>query len=139
MRRLVKAGDDTAVRVCLSFALPLEHVPLLERQMLRMASAVTGETLPAATLCWVWGVQEPREQPIDNPYSRRVRYLVLRGQDDGTGRWFDERRDVATDWRRTFGDEGSELPPVAAVIVAGDADDTGGRLRALIAGLTFEP
>jgi hypothetical protein len=52
--------------------------------------------LPAATLCWVWGTHAAGSL-IDNAYSRRVRYLVLRTQADGTGRWLDER---AT-WRPT--------------------------------------
>ena len=134
-----KAGDDTAARVCLSFELPLERVPFMERQLLRMARSRTGEALPAATLCWVWGTQEARDSLIDNPYSRRVRYLVLRGQVDGVGRWADERRDVAADFRRAFGDESAELPPLAAVIVAGDADNTGARSRAQVSGLSFEP
>ena len=134
-----KAGDDTAARVCLSFELPLDRVPFVERQMLRMARDLSSRQLPAATLCWVWGGPEPRDTVIDNPYSRRLRYLVLRGQADGVGRWFNERRDVAADFRRAFGDESAELPPLAAVIVAGDADNTGRQSRAYVAGLSFEP
>lgn len=134
-----RAGDDTAARVCLSFALPLDQVPFLERQLLRVARARSGETLPAATLCWVWGTDETVPSLVDNPYSRRVRYLVLRGRADGTGRWFDERRDVAADFRRAFGDESAEVPPLAAVIVAADADNTAARSRAFVAGLSFGP
>ena len=134
-----KAGDDTAARVCLSFELPLERVPFVERQLLRMARSASGEALPAATLCWVWGVREAPDSLIDNPYSRRVRYLVLRNQADGSGRWREERRDVAADFRRAFGDESAELPPLAAVIVAGDGDNTGGHTRAWVSGLSFGP
>ena len=134
-----KPGDDTAARVCLSFELPLERVPFVERQLLRLARSSSGQALPAATLCWVWAVQEPRDSLVDNPFSRRVRYLVLRNQADGSGRWRDERRDVAADFRRAFGDESGELPPLAAAIVAGDADNTGGHSRAQVADLVFEP
>jgi Protein of unknown function (DUF3047) len=126
-------------RVCLSFELPLDKVPFREAQLLRMARAMTGEPLPAATLCWVWGTVEAAGSVVDNAYSRRLRYLVLRGTKDGTGRWLDERRDVAADFRRAFGDESPELPPLAAVIVAGDADNTRARSRAFISGLSFGP
>jgi hypothetical protein len=135
----VKAGDDTAARVCLSFDLLLDRVPFMERQLLRMARSASGEDLPAATLCWVWGRGEPVGQVIDNPYSRRVRYLVLRGQAEGTGRWLSERRDVAADFQRAFGDESAELPPLAAVVVAGDADNTGSRSRTYVRELSFGP
>ena len=134
-----KAGDDTAARVCLSFDLPLDRVPFLERQMLRMARAQTGQPLPAATLCWVWGQGEPHQALIDNAYSRRVRYLVLRNQGDGTGRWHQESVDVAADFRRAFGDESPALPPLVAVIVAADADNTRAHSVAHVTGLSFEP
>jgi len=134
-----KAGDDAAVKVCLAFELPLERVPFVERQLLRLARAQSGEPLPAATLCWVWGGAEARGAAIDNPYSRRVRVIVLRNRGDGNGRWFEEDRDVAADWRRAFGDESAQVPPLAAVIVAADADNTGGASVAHVAGLRFGP
>lgn len=134
-----KAGDDAAAKVCLAFDLPLARVPFMERQLLRMARSKTGEALPAATLCWVWGHAEAREALLPNPYSARVRFIVLRNRDDATERWFDEERDVAADWRRAFGDESADVPPLQAVIVGADADNTGGRSVAYVAGLRFAP
>ena len=134
-----KAGDDTPAKVCLSFELPLARVPFIERQLLRLARARSGEPLPAATLCWVWGANEAAGALLDNPYTRRVRYIVLRTAADAPGRWFDEARDVAADFRRAFGDESAETPPLSAVIVSGDADNTGGWSVAQVANLRFEP
>lgn len=134
-----KAGDDSAAKVCLSFDLPLDQVPFLERQLLRLARSRTGEALPAATLCWVW---DPREAPgtiVDNPYSRRVRSLIVRGTGEPEGAWRDESRDVAADFLRAFGDEAREPPPVTALIVAADADNTAGSSLAHVGGLRFEP
>jgi hypothetical protein len=130
-----KAGDDTVARVCLSFDLPLDRVPFFERQLLAFARDSTGEHLPAATLCWVWGRQEARDSVIPNPYSRRVRYIVVRDASDGTGRWVDENRDVAADFRRAFGDESPVPPPLLAVVVAGDADNTRADTVAYVADL----
>lgn len=134
-----REGDDSPVKVCLSFALPLERVPFVERQLLRLARARTGDELPAATLCWAWDAREPADTLLPNAYTRRVRTLVLRGAADAPGRWFDEVRDVAADFRRAFGDESAELPPLVAVIVAGDADNTGASSVAHVAGLRFAP
>ena len=132
-----KPGDDTPARVCLSFDLPLERVPFIERQLLRMARSRSGQPLPAATLCCAWGNAEPLNQVIENPYSRRLRTLVLRGAADASGRWAMESRDVAADFQRAFGDESPTLPPLVAVSLAGDADNTGGHTLAYIAGLSF--
>ena len=134
-----KAGDDVPVRVCASFELPLERVPFVERQLLRLARAQTGEPLPAATLCWVWGHAEPAGALLPNAYTRRVRYIVLRNAQHAAGRWFEESRDIAADFQRAFGDESATLPPLTALIVAGDADNTGGVSIAHVAGLRGAP
>jgi Protein of unknown function (DUF3047) len=134
-----KAGDDVAAKVCLSFDLPLSRLPFGERVRLQLARARTGEHLPAATLCWVWGGAEAPGSVIDNAFSRRVRYLVLRNADDTTGQWLDESRDIAADFARAFGDEAATPPPLMAVGVGADADNTGGRSVAHVAGLRFTP
>lgn len=136
-----KAGDDAPVKVCLSFELPLEHVPFVERQLLRLARARTGEPLPAATLCWVWGRAEAVGALLDNAYTRRVRFIVLRNAQDPLATWLEEDRDVAADFRRAFGAEwpGAQPPPVSALIVSGDADNTGGVSLAHVAALRAGP
>ncbi len=134
-----RAGDDAALKVCLSFDLPLAQVPFWERQALRMARARTGEALPGATLCWVWGGSDPRGTAHDNAYTRRVRYIVLRSAADATDTWVEERRDVAADFQLAFGDEAKQMPPLTAVIVSGDADNSGGRSVAFVADLRLEP
>ena len=135
----VKAGDDAAVKVCLSFDLALDRVPFIERQLLKLARARTGQDLPAATLCWVWAGAEAKGALIPNVYSRRVRYIVLRNREDALTTWLEESRDVAADFRRAFGDESAEPPPLSAIIVAGDGDNTGGASLAFVSGLQVEP
>lgn len=136
---LHKAGDDTPVKVCLAFDLPLERVPFLERQLLQLARARARQPLPAATLCWVWGGAEAKGAMIVNAFTARVRYIVLRNAQDAAGAWLDESRDIAADFRRAFGEESSEVPPLSAVIVGGDADNTGNHTVAHVAALRTEP
>jgi hypothetical protein len=130
-----KPGDDSAVKVCVLFDAPLAQVPFVERQLLRVARAASGEALPAATLCYVWAHAQHAGAVLPNAYSKRVRYVVLRGADAPLGTWLDERRDVAADFRRAFGDEAREVPPASAVAVAGDADNTGAHSVAFVADL----
>lgn len=139
MNLRIKAGDDTPVKLCMSFDLPLDRVPFADRQRLSLARAFAGEALPAATLCWVWGHAEPAGAVLPNPYTHRVRYLVLRTAQDAPGTWFEENRDVAADFRLVFGDESTAPPPVTALIVSGDADNTGGASVAHVAALRAEP
>ncbi len=134
-----KTGDDLAAKVCLSFDLPLAQLPFGERVRLQLARARTGEHLPAATLCWVWAGAEAVGSVVDNAYSRRVRYVVLRNADDVTGRWLDESRDIGADFARAFGDEAATPPPLMAVGVGADADNTGGRSVSHVTALRFAP
>lgn len=114
-------------------------MPFGERLWLQLARVRTGEKLSAATLCWVWGGTEARGAVVDNAYSRRLRYLVLRNAADATDTWLDESRDIAADFARAFGDEAATPPPLLAVGVGADADDTGGRSVAQVAAMRFEP
>jgi hypothetical protein len=134
-----RGGDDTPARVCVSFDLPLDSVPFTERQLLRLARSTSGERLPAATLCYVWGHDEAHEAHIDNPYTRRLRYVVLRNVSDASGVWFDESRDIAADFKQSFSDESPQPPPLVAVGVGADSDNTGAHTVAHVTALRLEP
>jgi hypothetical protein len=131
-----KAGDDTALKVCAMFDLPRERVPFVERQRLQLAEAVFGQALPTATLCYVWDPSLPRGSVLPNAHSRRLRFITLGGE---PGRWEAERRELGPDFLAAFGDESREVPPLVAVAVGADADNTGGRSTAWLDALRHEP
>lgn len=136
-----KEADDTAIKVCALFDLPIERVPFVERQLLRIARSRSAQPLPAATLCYVWDARIAEGTRLDNVYSRRVRMMVLRsGPAAGAEGWQAERRDLAADFRSLFGDEHpGPPPPLLAVAVGADADNTGGRSLAHLADLVLSP
>ncbi len=134
-----RATDDAAVKVCVLFDLPDERVPFVERQLLRVARAASGQRLPGATLCYVWAPLAGRDELIVNAYTRRMRWLVLQGRGAPLVQWRSERRDLRADFLRAFGDEAAEMPPVQAVLVGADADNTGGRGLAHVQALELLP
>jgi Protein of unknown function (DUF3047) len=140
-------GDDIALKVCVLFDHPLERVPFGERTLLRLARTVSGEALPAATVCYLWDPAQASNASGANPYSRRVRYLVLQGKTAPLQRWVRESRDVAADFVRLFGDElppaspGSDtraVPPASAVVIGGDSDNTQARSSGWVAQLQWQ-
>ncbi len=131
-----KGGDDAALKVCALFELPRDRVPFVERQLLRLAESRFGEPLPNATLCYVWDPSWPRGSLVPNAYTQRVRFITLDGP---TGVWQSERQDLAADFLRAFGDESREVPPLRAILVGADADNTGGRSLGWIDALRLEP
>lgn len=135
---LTKAGDDAALKVCVMFDHPLERVPFLERTQLRLARSLSGEDLPAATLCYVWDSTHPAGMQGANPYSRRVRFISLQGQGAALGQWQTESRDVAADFARLFSDEvGAQQSRVRAVLIGADSDNTASRSVGWVSGLKW--
>jgi hypothetical protein len=125
---LTKAGDDAALKLCVMFDHPLGRVPFGQRTLLRIARSISGEDLPAATLCYVWDSVHPAGLQGANPYTQRVRFITLQGQGSPLAQWQTERRDVAADFAKLFADElpaGAAVPQVRAVLVGADSDNTG--------------
>ena len=131
-----RQGDDVALKVCALFDMPRDNVPFVERQLLRLAESRVGTPLPNATLCYVWDPSLPPGTVVPNAFSRRVRYITL----GSPGRaWQSERRNLAADFVRAFGDESTAVPTLQAIAVGADADNTGGRSLAWVADLVLLP
>ena len=133
-----KDGDDSPLKVCALFDLPMSALPFGERQLLRLARLSAGETLPSASVCYVWDSRLPPGMALDNAFTRRVRMIVLRGPEAPLRGWVAERRDVAADFLRLFGDESKTVPPLVGVAVGADADNTKARSVGFVTGLTLE-
>jgi hypothetical protein len=132
-----RTGDDIALKVCALFDMPLAQVPFLERQLLRIASARSGERLPTATLCYIWDAQLPQGTLLHSAYTHRVRYISA--APGMLQRWSEARHDLAADFLRAFGDEAREVPPLAAVLVGADSDNTGSLSLGYVSDLRFIP
>jgi hypothetical protein len=126
----VRARDDFAARLYLMFDYPLARVPVAQRWLLRAARVMHDPALPAATLVYLLHDRPVGPGPIDSPYSSRVRMLLPRPQAQA-GRWYQESRDLAADFQAAFGAEyGAGLPPIEAIAVGADGDQTGARFSA---------
>lgn len=134
-----RAGDDSALKVCVMFDQPLADMPFVQRQTLRLAQAASNTPLPPATLCYLWDNRHPADTLMRNPYTPRVRYLVLQGPESPAGQWQTQRRNPAQDFLKAFGDESQAVPPVLAVAVGADSDNTGGASLAYLADLRWVP
>jgi len=137
-----KAGDDAALKVCVMFDHPLDRVPFAQRTLLRIARSISGEDLPAATLCYVWDSVHPAGLQGANPYTQRVRFITLQGQGAPLAQWQTESRDVGADFATLFADElpaGAAVPKVRAVLIGADSDNTGAESVGWVRGIQWRP
>lgn len=132
-----KDGDDAALKVCAMFDMPLERLGFVERNVMRLARSRSGEHLPAATLCYVWEATLRPGTLLPNIYSARVRYLVLNGADAPLRQWSSHSRNLQQDFLKAFGDESPNVPPLLAIVVGADADNTGGTSLAYVGDLSL--
>ena len=130
----IKPGDDYAARLYVFFDLPLDRLSVKDRLSIRAARALSGAEIPAAALCYVWGHAQPAGATGWNPYTDRVRMVVLDSQDGDAGRWRPHARDVRRDWAEAF--EGP-VPHISGVGVGADTDNTADKVDAWFSDLRF--
>ena len=134
-----REGDDSPLKVCVLFDLPIEQIGFVERNLLRAARSVSGEKLPAATLCYVWDAMLAPGTLLHNAFTHRVRMIVVDSGEQHLGQWVSHRQDLAADFLRAFGNESATVPPLAAVLVGADSDNTGGQSLGYVGDVTLSP
>ena len=134
-----KTGDDAALKVCALVDMPLDGLGLGERTRMRLARSMSGEPLPAATLCYVWDRLLPVGSLVPNVFSARVRYLVVSSGAARPGTWLSLERNLAGDFLRAFGHESPTVPRLLALAVGADADNTGGQSLGYVGDVTLAP
>jgi regulator of extracellular matrix RemA (YlzA/DUF370 family) len=120
---------------------PMDRVPFVERQILRLARSVSGEDLPTATVCYLWDSTYQAPLQGANPYTRRVRFITLQGRSAPLSRWITESRDVGRDFLALFGDEQSPdatLPRITRIVIGADSDNTGSKSLGWVADLRWQ-
>lgn len=132
-----KAGDDFAARVYVFFDVPVESLSLGARMKALVARAIWGEKLPTAALCYVWDNRHPTGTRAWNPYTDRVRTVVLRSGRPGA--WAEESRDLEADFREAFGAQWpGPVPRVTGVAAGNDTDQTGEAVTAWFGDFRLE-
>lgn len=132
-----KGGDDFAARVYVFFDVPVEALPLGARMKALVARAVWGERLPTAAICYVWDNRHAPGTSVWNPYTDRVRTVVLRS--GAPGAWAAEARDLAADFRAAFGAQwAGPVPRVTGIAAGNDTDQTGESVTAWFGDFRLE-
>lgn len=129
-----KDGDDYAARIYVSFDLPDSALSRGTKFKLGIARRLFGADVPDAALNYVWDNRNPVGTIRPSPYTDRARLIVAQTGAAQAGRWVSERRDVAADFARSFGDVPGRATQIA---IASDTDNTKSAARAAFADLHF--
>lgn len=122
------AAEDSPVRVVLAFDGDHGRLSARNQALFDLAAAVSGERPPYATLMYVWENRAAPDSVIINPRTDRIRKIVVESGPSRLGQWLDYERDVASDYRRAFGEEPGRLIGIALMT---DSDNTQSAASAL--------
>ncbi|MDM4767736.1 DUF3047 domain-containing protein [Pelomonas sp. SE-A7] len=125
--------DDAPARLVLAFGGEEGRLSMRNRMLFELARTLTGEAPPYATLMYVWDAKAEPESVIVNAHSDRIRKIVV-GSGRSTGAWKRFSRDIASDFRKAFGEEPGRLVQAAVMT---DADNTKSRTEACYGRLQF--
>lgn len=132
----VGGQGDAPTRLIFAFDGDHSQLSLRNKMLFEMASTLSGETPPYATLMYVWANDVAPETVIINPRTDRIRKIVLDSGPDQLGRWRDHRRHLAEDFRRAFGEEPG---PLVAVGLMTDTDNTQSQARSWYGDVRLPP
>jgi hypothetical protein len=79
------------------------------------------------TISYVWGNKLAQGAAVPSPYTDNAQMLAVESGGEKAGEWRTERRNVLEDYRRLFG---AEPPPVGAIAIMTDTDNTGASAEA---------
>ena len=128
------SSDDSPARLIVSFHGDEKKLDFEHRTMMRMAKAISGQSLPYATLMYVWSNDLPVDTVIQNPHTDRIRAIVVASGPEGIGKWRDYERNVLEDYRRAFGEEPWDI---VAVGLMTDTDNTQQKARCYYGDITL--
>jgi DUF3047 family protein len=128
--------DDAPARLALGFAGDSSTLSAREQVFSDLVLAITGYTMPFATLMYVWDGAAPVGSVFRYARSARIRYLVVESGAANEDRWVSYRRNVIEDYARVFGEEPGHIRDVGVVT---DSDDVGTVSETWYGDLSFLP
>lgn len=131
-----RGGDDRALAIAIGFQGWPTRSSVWQRMQHGVAQARAGShVLPRSVLIYAWGGTGQEPEAFYSPWMSGLgRVRILRPAAAPTGRWFEERVDLAADWRAAFG---GDPPALQEIAIGTDADDTQSRTSAMVERIRF--
>lgn len=127
-----KREDDFAARVYVMFQFDATHASWLEKTRHSLGQKIYGSQIPGHAINYVWTSRTKAGETWTSPYTENAKLVAL-----GLGplkEWKHERVDVAADYQRLFG---AAPPPVLAIAVMSDSDDSCQKTEAWFAEISL--
>lgn len=130
-----RRGDDYPARIYVAFQYDPAKLSIAQRLLHQTARVLYGD-IPGQVLNYIWGNREPRNKVFANPspFTDFSRLLVCRSRADPLGTWFEEERNLYSDYQLAFG---AEPPLLIGIGIMTDTDNTGDSATAYYGDITL--
>ncbi len=120
--------DDAPLRILVAFDGNKSKLPLKEKLTFEMASLISGQELPYATLMYIWSGKNAPNTVLNNAHTSRVKMIVVDSGWSNIGEWRKHERDLAADYKLAYGETPGNVIGIALLT---DTDNTKSEVRAI--------
>ncbi len=117
----LKSGDDYPARIYITFEYDSGKVGFFEKAKFETARLLYGQYPPIGAINYIWESKSPVGTMVPNPFTDRVRMVVVESGQEKVGEWVTESRNVYEDYKTAFGED---PPMISGVAVMTDTDNT---------------
>ena len=126
--------DDSPVRIVLVFEGDKSKFSAKNAMLSEMAELLSGESLPYATLMYVWCNKREAGSVVVNPRTDRIRSIVVESGARNLRQWLDYERNIRADYEKAFGEVPGDLMRVGIMT---DSDNTQSQTVASYGSMQF--
>ncbi|QWE15956.1 DUF3047 domain-containing protein [Polynucleobacter sp. AP-Nino-20-G2] len=121
-------NDDSPLRILVAFDGNKTKLPLKEKLTFEMASLISGQEMPYATLMYIWSGKNPINTVLSNAHTSRIKMIVVDSGWENLSEWRKHERDLAADYKLAYGENPGNVIGIALLT---DTDNTKSETRAL--------
>jgi len=129
-----KEGDDYPARIYITFEYNPSKLSFFEKLKYEAVRILYGKYPPLAAINYIWESKAPVGTIVPNPYTNRVKMIVVESGSMKVSQWTDEERNVYEDYKRAFGEE---PPMISGIAIMTDTDNTGESATAYYGDILF--
>jgi len=130
-----KEGDDYPARIYITFEYDPNKLSFFEKVKYETIKLFYGQYPPLGAINYIWESKAPIGTVVPNPYTDRVKMIVVESGEAKLNQWVNEERNVYEDYKKAFGEEPSMISGIAIMT---DTDNTGESVTAYYGDIFFK-
>jgi hypothetical protein len=130
-----KEGDDYPTRIYITFEYDPSKLSFFEKVKYETVKLLYGQYPPLGAINYIWESKAPIGTIVPNPYTDRVKMIVVESGETKLNQWVNEERNIYEDYKKVFG---GEPPMISGVAIMTDTDNTGESAIAYYGDIVFK-